>query len=343
MLKTDKLLIFLFLLTALSCNQTKNSKTIDSTLECTYNWFKAWELISKDVFQLKKNEPTRFVFFDSLFVYTTSPITGQGGNIIEGPQLFEEKQVWYKKPHNGTLLLPDSSNVKVQMMIFASSTKEKEVKTFFVMPLLSFWEQEKINDHGIGLDNLTAGVFTHEFSHTQQLGSFDKFGVYFEAYMKKYGTDNFGDDMMQDIYEKDSTITSLYKNELAAFTAAAEVDENKINEATKDALKKFEEKHKIILNRDKKDLKIIDDIWLTIEGIGQYAMYEYLINPKGGNFSKEKAYKAIKTKSWSQEEGFAMFYLLAKYKSPELWASNFFGSNMKTITEVLKNQANLKK
>lgn len=339
-MKNPKILIVLFLITACNNNQTKNSDATDKALECTFNWFKAWELISKDVFQLKGNEQTWFVFFDTAFVYTTSPITGQGGDIIDGPQLFGEKQVWYKKPHKGALLLPDSSQKKIQMMTYASNTKDKEVKAFFVMPLLSFWENEKIDDRGIGLDKFTTGVFTHEFAHTQQLGSLDKFGKYFEAYIKKHGTDNFGDDMMQNIYEKDSIIISLYNKELAAFTIAGIIEENKRKTATHDALKIFEDKHKLILNRDQRDLKIIDDIWLTMEGIGQYAMYEYLINPKGGNFSKDKAYNAVKTKYWSQEEGFAMFYLLAKYKSPELWTSYFFGSNMKTITEVLKNQAN---
>lgn len=337
-----KINLILVLLIVMGCNnsKTKNSTTSEKALDCTYEWFKAWELVSGDVFKLKENKPSRFVFFDNEYVYTTSPLTGKGGKIIEGPQLFGEKQTWYKKAHKGTLLLPDGSETKVEMMIFANSTNEKTVKAFFVMPLLSFWEKEKIGDHNIGLDKLTAGVFTHEFSHTQQLSSFDKFGTYFDNYQKKYDTTNFGDDMMQDIFEKDAAVNVLYNNELKAFTKATLVDNAERKAATLDALKKFQEKHTFIFNRDKKDLKLIDDIWLTMEGIGQYAMYEYLINPKGANLSKDKAYAAMKTKSWSQEEGFELFILLAKYKNPELWANRFFGSEMQTIVETLKNEVN---
>ena len=330
------------LLTIISCNNNlkRNIVATDKSLNCAKNWFKAWELVSRDVFQLKENSPTFYVFFDSVFVYTTSPLTGKGGQIINGPLLFDEKQIWYKKPHNGTLILPDGKQAKVQITCFASPTKDKEIKAFFIMPLLSFWEKEKIDDHGIGLDKLTTGVFTHEFCHSQQLGSFDIFGEYFEAYQKKFGAENFGDDMMQDFYEKDVKINPIYKNELVAFVKSANVAENKRKLATKEALIIFENKHKAIIEKDKKDLKMIDDIWLTMEGVGQYAMFEYFINPRGANLTEEKAIKAVKTNSWSQEEGFAMFYLLSKYEKSNLWANDFFGSKMKTIIEVLKVKAN---
>jgi hypothetical protein len=301
------------LLIASSCNN-KETKKIDEALNCTNDWFKAWELVSKDIFKLKKQSPARFVFFDSTYVYTTSPLTGQGGQEITGPQLFEEKQIWYKKEHKGVLILPDSSNRNVQMMIYASPTKEDSVKAYFIMPLLSFWIKEKIDGHGIGLEKLTAGVFTHEFSHTTQLGSFDKFGTYFEAYQKKHGAENFGDDMMQDIFEKDQNITTEYNKELESFTEAGKSNNTERIQKTKNALENFYNKHQLIFSKDKKDLKTLDDIWLTMEGVGQFAMYEYFINPKGAKLSEEQALKAIKTRSWSQEEGFAMFYLLSKYK-----------------------------
>jgi hypothetical protein len=330
--------LFLFLFTGCQSNTAKQPVKFEEALNCAEKWFKAWEVLSKDVFQLPENLPTRFVFFDTTFVYTTSPLTGKGGNIIEGPQLSSEKQIWYKKIHNGIVVLPDSATKSIQMMIFASPTKEIDVKGYFVMPLLSFWEHEKIDGHGIGLENLTAGVFTHEFCHTQQLGSFDKFGEYFEAYQKKNGSENFGDDMIQDFYENDKLISFHYKNELDAFKKAADANEKTIKAETVNALKLLEIKHAEILQKDKKDLKIIDDIWLTMEGVGQYAMYAWFINSKGGNLSQDISMKAIKTKSWSQEEGFAMFYLLSKYEKPETWAKYFFGSDMKTITEILRRK-----
>lgn len=334
-MKIIKYLIALVILN--SCNN-KDVPKIDEALNCTENWFNAWKLVSKDVFKLEEQSPVRYVFFDSLYVYTTSPLTGKGGKEINGPQLFDENQTWFKKEHKGLIILPDSSEIKVQMMIYASPIKEEKVKAYFVMPLLSFWVQQKVDGHGIGLEKLTAGVFTHEFSHTTQLESFDKFGQYFETYQKKFGAENFGDDMMQNMYEKDTLIKSTYLKEIKLFENASNSNESEKIKNTEIALTSFYDKHKLLLNRDKKDLKTIDDIWLTMEGVGQYAMYEYFINPKGANLSKSNALKAMKTRWWSQEEGFAMFQLLAKYKKPQIWAKDFFSADMKTIIEVLEQE-----
>ena len=101
-MKLLKLLILLLFFIGCKSNETKK---INEALNCTQNWFKAWELVSNEVFKLEKKSPARFVFFDSTYVYTTSPLTGQGGKEIVGPQLFDEKQVWYKKEHKGFLVL----------------------------------------------------------------------------------------------------------------------------------------------------------------------------------------------------------------------------------------------
>jgi hypothetical protein len=337
-----KIIFSLLLVFGLNAAGNNKRENIEPALECTKRWFNAWELVSKEVFKLKVTAATRFVFFDSVFVYTTSPLTGQGGKIITGPQLLNHKQVWYKKAHNGNLILPDSANIPVRMMIYASPTIEKKVKAFFIMPLLSFWEMQKVDAHGIGLEKLTAGVFAHEFCHTQQLASFDKFGVYFEAYQKKFGVENFGDDMMQNMYENDSVITDLYKKELEIYTTAPILNTTDYCKAIASAQQQFNKKHQAIFNKDTKQLKRLDDIWLTMEGIGQYAMYAYFTHVKGAGLAEDKAFIALKTRWWSQEQGFAMFYLLSKMKNPQTWAKYFFGANMKTIMEMLKAQCSAK-
>lgn len=330
--------ILLFIITISGCKNKSTTKS-DKALDCTREWFNAWKLVSEEVFQLKEQSPIRFVFFDSTYVYTTSPLTGKGGEIIDGPQLFNEKQVWYKKAHKGSLLLPDSSRTDVKFMIFTSQANEKAIKAFFVMPLLSFWVKENENGHGISLEKFTAGVFAHEFSHSQQLGSFRKFDKYIETYLNKYGDENFGDEMIQEMFSKDTIIQRLYNKELEAFKKAGTItNETERKAQVNVALDVFDSKHKFISDKEKKDLKMMDDIWLTMEGLGQYAMYSYLINPKGANLSLDKSFETLETKSWVQNEGFALFYLLSKYEKPEFWAKDFFGSDMKTIIAVLKNK-----
>ena len=48
----------------------------------------------------------------------------------------------------------------------------------------------------------------------------------------------------------------------------------------------------------------MDNFFLTLESIKQYAAFAQLINPTGGNLLVKKVLPGIKTKWWSQEQGF---------------------------------------
>jgi hypothetical protein len=337
-----KKIIILILISSNSFCQNSKSNN-EHFNKCIKKWFLAWELVSKDVYKINTLKPTDFVLFDDTYIYTTSIISGKDGTIIKGPNLMGQKYTWRKKTHNGKITLPTGVVQDVNLMCFTGSDeKDKNSKTFFVMPLINFWIQKKIDDHKIGYDNLVTAVFVHEFSHSQQIdntmnGMEDTFGAYFTAHTE----DQFSDDLIQDIYKKDTLYTKEFDKELELFFKAADSkSKSKRIELGKQAIKMLDDRQNKMLTKDK-NLSKIDNYWLTVEGTGQYSFFAWLIHSNGGNLPIDEALKASRTSSWSQEEGLAVFYLYSKFYPAENWGQKMFRSK-KTVNmiELLKNELN---
>ena len=88
----------------------------------------------------------------------------------------------------------------------------------------------------------------------------------------------------------------------------------------------MKQRHNAFFKENYKELVTLEDLFLTMEGLGQYSMYLWLIHPKGGNFNKKVAIDGVrKTKKWwSQEQGFAMFLVLEKISKSKKWAKELF-------------------
>ncbi len=305
-------------------------------------WFKAWELVSKEYYKLDKIKPTEFVLFDDRFVYTTSIMTGKNGEVIEGPSVFGEKYVWTKKRHNDTIVLPDGQKRKVEMMCFSIPIyNNPKLNGYFVMPLINYWQIHNIGDHGIGYEKLTTGVFVHEFCHSQQFenGMNGMEQSAFDKYFTAHENEVFMDDIMQDIYKKDSVYIKEFKNELQLFTKAFQAkDIYEKKSMAKLAFLSMQERHKRILNDDNRDLKEIDQYWLTMEGVAQYSSLLWLTDKNGGKLKIDEALKALKTASWSQEEGLAIVYLYSQFKNPKEWSTKMFRSKTLNILDMLRKE-----
>ncbi|MBN4073041.1 DDE-type integrase/transposase/recombinase [Crocinitomix catalasitica] len=86
-----------------------------------------------------------------------------------------------------------------------------------------------------------------------------------------------------------------------------------------------------------KMLKELDDIFLSMEGLGQYVGVAWLIHPKGGNLPIEVAVKGFRRNGrwWSQDEGLALFLILNRLTNPN-WKDDMFGKEPKYIVALLK-------
>lgn len=106
----------------------------------------------------------------------------------------------------------------------------------------------------------------------------------------------------------------------------------------KDALRLMTQRREEYFKGRFSSLKEIDKLFLTMEGLGQYSMYLWLINPNGGNIEKSIAIQGVRRggKWWSQDEGFVLFLIVDKLSKPSTWASNMFGCNTENVVDLIE-------
>ncbi|MFN1217780.1 hypothetical protein ACKW6Q_12505 [Chryseobacterium kwangjuense] len=333
--------IYLFLIFFIFQFKAFGQNTPDEEFQKTVpHWFSAWTLVYKDIYKIDTINPVEFVFFDENYVYSTSAVTISQGETITGPSLLNLKLNWKKTLHHGSLTLPNKVSIPVGITSYASEIPDTDHHSFFVMPLPSFWKKAGVESKELGLDNLITGVFLHEFSHSQQMLNF---GIKITQYEKEHDFGvNTNDDMLQNIFSENKDYVDLFNaevNSLYHSISSKGIDKKELLKG----LRLMEERQKKYLKGKYKSLAAMDDLFLTMEGLGQYSMYLWLIHPEGGKTDRETALKGVRRnkKWWSQEEGMVLFLILERQKASEFWVKDMFGTKPVTITELIRS--NLKK
>lgn len=300
----------------------------------TNKWFSAWKLVSKDIYQIDKVKPVDFVFFDDNYVYSTSSVAIRNGISVKGCNLLNLKLKWKKALHHDTLTLPDKSVVPIRLMSFAAKIPNESNKSFFVMPLPSFWEKSGTTSKELGLENLITGVFIHEFSHSQQMQNFVK-------EISKYEKQNnlgaeFSDNLIQNLFDKDTNYLIGYNKEVELFYSS--IKNNRLDkQMVREGIALLRKRQKEYFLGDMKHLNNLDDLFITMEGLGQYSIYVWLTHPNGGNISNDVAIRGIRRnrKSWSQDEGFVLFLILDQLTKPKIWAKDMFGDKAESVIVLI--------
>ncbi|MEP7377368.1 MAG: hypothetical protein ABI675_28455 [Chitinophagaceae bacterium] len=328
-----------------SCGPAKQSSSSDGKalilpeLQGAEKWFTAWEFVSREIYNIHTAKPVDFIFFDTTYVYSTSLISIPDGESIDGPVFFNEKLTWKKKPHNGRIKLPNEQVVPVGLMSFASPGANDQANAFFVMPLPDFWKKAGVESKELGLENLVTGVFLHEFSHSQQMQNFGKKISEYEN-RAKYKVD-FSDDIVQDYFEKDSVYNAKFRNEVAVFYDAAVANDKSMQiDLIIKGIKMLKLRQDEYFTDSLNLFREIDDFFLTMEGLGQYTMYAWLVHPRGGNIAAETALKGVRRggRSWSQEEGLSLLLLLDKLYRSSQWAAQMFGNETISVVELIRRK-----
>ncbi len=312
-------------------------KREEAFYQATQNWFAAWELVSKDIYKIEKVRPVEFVFFDDQYVYSTSNVTIKNGPAVKGCNLINLKLKWRKALHHDSLTLPDKSVVPVSIMSFAAALHRGRSKSFFIMPLPSFWEQAGVKSKELGLMHLITGVFIHEFSHSQQMQNFGKTVSAYE-HQYEFGTD-FSDDIVQHVFGKDSSYLELYKTENNHFYHAVKNGMLNNNEL-RQGWTIMKQRQRVYFKDKYQQMDQVENLFLTMEGLGQYSMFLWLIHPAGGNIKRELAIDGVRRggRWWSQDEGFALFLILEQLSAPANWAGTMFGTKAGSVVELIEER-----
>jgi hypothetical protein len=216
-------------------------------------------------------------------------------------------------------------------------------KSFFVMAAPSFWQKTGVYSKELGPEKLLTGVFLHEFSHTRQ---FKGFGSRIDSIERNYQFKDIkmSDDIVQDYFKKDTAYLKIFHAEVDKFYEAAFAEgKRETKRLTLEAIALLESRQARFFTEDKKVLGELDNIFLSMEGVGQFVAVSWLNHPKGGNVPFDIAVKGFRRNrtQWSQEEGLAMFLILNKLTTPD-WANDMFGEKPEYIVDLLKEAANNK-
>lgn len=239
---------------------------------------------------------------------------------------------WTGTPHKGQIQLPDGHTIDVGVTSFASRVGDTGDR-FFVMALPSVWDAAGIpisGDH-LGL----TGVFLHEFSHTRQMGVLQP---RFEAASKIYKLpDDFSDDSIQKHFQNDQAYAAAIEKETdLLYRAAEEPDLAKARALARQALALMEARQERWFVGEAAKLLPYDDIFLTMEGFGQWSAFAWLSEGKGGALTSAAAASKMRgsRRWWSQDEGLALFLVIDRFLPA--WAQRAFGNPPALGIEMLR-------
>ena len=291
-------------------------------------WLDAWELASRRILRVPDAPAPEIVLFDSACVYTTSALTAGGLPPVNGPALLGTALPWRALAHGGSLTLPDSSEAPIQLMSFANS--DPEAGPFFVMAAPSYWAEK-----GRGGGTSLTGVFLHEFAHTRQMGGL----------LARIGPidanwpypEELDDDAVQTHFAADSEYVAAYLAERDQLYRAAEAESlAEVRALATAALEMMRSRRARWFTGEKAVFAEVDEIFLSLEGSGQWTAYAWLSHPEGGGLDRDAAIQKMlgSRRRWTQDQGLAL--MLAVDRLLPEWPALVFGESSIGAVELLE-------
>jgi hypothetical protein len=282
----------------------------------------AWRFARTEKLHVEDEEtPPTIVFFNEACMFA-----GEGG------------PPWRGEAHGGTVTLPDGNRIPPQVTSFASPYANN-TRVFFTMALPSIWEAGGIQSEEFGLTNLMTAVLIHEITHTRQ---FSGYTPRMEALDRRYNIGDFlTDDIVQDTFSENAGYVAAYEAERdLLYHALAASDDVQARAMTGEAVARMRTRQARYFTGDNEKLVALDDIFLTMEGIAQWAAYSWLVDKNGGGFAPDVAVAGMRRdgRQWSQDEGMAIFLLIDRL-APN-WQARAFAAEPATAMELLALAAN---
>jgi hypothetical protein len=205
--------------------------------------------------------------------------------------------------HGGSATLPDGREVDVGPISFASH----EAGGFFAMSLPSVWRAAGVTSE-LGLERLMDGVLLHELLHVRQ-SALANAALARPTEASGIADDLLDDDIIQRQFGSDPAYATAWAEERdLLFAAAAAPDDDAARQLAAAALERMRSRRARWLNGANAPFAELDDIFLSMEGMGQWLAYRALRSPEGGGVSADQALSAIRRggRQWSQDQGLAL-------------------------------------
>lgn len=243
---------------------------------------------------------------------------------------------WRGTPHTGAAHMPDGKTVPVGPVSFAAPEPGGQA-AYFAMSLPSVWRAKGVRS-ALGLEVLMDGVLLHEMAHTRQ---FEAAQPVLERLTAKYGLpDDIGDDSLQEAYETNPAYVRDYEAERdLLFAAAGAATDAQARALAGQALARMQARRARWFTGADEKWRGLDDVFLTMEGLGQWVAYWWFTSPQGLKIEPATAQRELRRggKHWTQDEGLALFLVVDRLVPG--WQSRVFGAQAAMAEALLQEAA----
>lgn len=243
---------------------------------------------------------------------------------------------WTATPHDGkTVALPGGGNAPIGPISHAAPGGAKD--GYFAMSLPSVWRAAGVTS-GLGLERLMDGVMLHELMHTRQ---FYFANPRLAELSRQYGLgDDISDDSIQQRFADDPAYAAAWRAETdLIFAAAAAPDDGEARRLAGRALAAMRARQARWFIGPDARWTPLDDIFLTMEGLGQWIAYAWYLSPQGGGIDPATAQREVRRKrsQWSQDQGLGLFLVIDRLVPG--WQREVFAAKPVLATALLERAA----
>jgi hypothetical protein len=302
------------------------------------NAVRLWQTVSHDSLRIKNASLPWLVLFDETCIWHVNPNLSELNLPTDAPKTkisySGEFANVYGIVHKGKITLPDRQQIRPQLIPFVGMYRN-DVVPFLVFAMPSIWQKAPHLKTESNLETLIRAVFVHEMTHTRHHNFFNRINR-IEKTMTS--PEDFDDDIVQNHFGKIEDFRKAYETEREfLYQAVRETDLERKREFAKNALDVIKTRHKQFMSGNESVYVEIEDIFLTMEGVANWAAYCAAI---AEGLSRTDAIKLIRRndKRWSQDEGLAVFLVIDSLLPN--WQQEGFGNANVSVTELLGRAVN---
>lgn len=275
----------------------------------------AWTHTARNHLRVYAADPPSIIFFDGVCAYRAGE-GATGAPMADAPRFAGRRIPWKAGAHAGQVTLPGGGAVPVGVVSFAAPWKD-DTRQFMVMALPSVWREGGVRS-AFGLETLMTAVFIHEMTHTRQ---FYAFAPRLAALTARYGLpDDLSDDSLQEAFKGDPDYVAAWTAERDDLLKAATLawrggvrhvtDESRAAAAS--ALERARARRARFFTEENARWAELEDSFLTMEGIGQWAAWSWLVDPRGAGVDPTIALPLFRRggRFWSQDEGLLLMLVI---------------------------------
>jgi hypothetical protein len=257
----------------------------------------AWDRLDARRLRIVRPAAPAITLFDQACVYRLTP--DRRGDFRVGLRRYRTEA----SPHAGQIALPDGSTVPARRLAFASPMTSSDGRDgmFFIMALPSLWRADAAETRDPA--RLAMVVFMHEFAHSQQA---EGLGERVDALLAGGLAPDADDDVVQDRFASRPGYAAAWARERDLFYQAASAPDALTARARlAEAARAMKARRDRWFRGDDALYAPADDVFLTLEGTGNWAAFAWLTDPQGGAMTRDQAIAFIRGAGthWSQDQG----------------------------------------